>query len=107
MWTMPGGGMDFGETPAETAVRELHEETGLTATMGPILGVFSAWSAAADSSRNTSGHSIGPIFQGLDISGELREDFADDSTDAVAWFTIEEAHELPRVPLVDFVLDLL
>ncbi|MFA5358451.1 MAG: NUDIX domain-containing protein [Patescibacteria group bacterium] len=31
-WTMPGGKMDFGETPETTATRELKEETSLEAT---------------------------------------------------------------------------
>ncbi|MEV0811032.1 NUDIX domain-containing protein [Micromonospora sp. NPDC050200] len=37
-WELPGGGMDPGETYAETAVRELREETGFvvgTARLGP------------------------------------------------------------------------
>jgi 8-oxo-dGTP diphosphatase len=28
-WTLPGGGLETGETPAEAAVREVWEETGL------------------------------------------------------------------------------
>lgn len=28
-WQMPQGGIDKGETPAEAAIRELHEETGI------------------------------------------------------------------------------
>lgn len=107
MWTMPGGGMDVGETPEETAIRELHEETGLTATMGPIIGVFSAWYTPEESWRSKSGHSIGPIYLAENLSGELREEFAEDSTDAVAWFTLDEVKSLPRVELVDFVLGLL
>ena len=29
-WTLPGGGLDFGEDPADGVLRELEEETGLT-----------------------------------------------------------------------------
>lgn len=31
-WSVPGGKLDFGETPEETAVREILEETGLPIT---------------------------------------------------------------------------
>ena len=48
-WTMPGGGMEWGESPIETAVRKLEEETGFTATIGPVLGVFSRWTTDRES----------------------------------------------------------
>lgn len=30
-WTLPGGGLDFGEDPADGVLRELEEETGFAA----------------------------------------------------------------------------
>jgi len=38
-WSFPKGKQDPGETPEQTARREVGEETGITATLGPYLGV--------------------------------------------------------------------
>lgn len=37
-WALPGGRNDEGESPEETALRELHEEVGLKLTQNSILG---------------------------------------------------------------------
>jgi len=39
-WELPGGGSEPGESPDETARRELHEETGLDATIERLTGVY-------------------------------------------------------------------
>jgi 8-oxo-dGTP pyrophosphatase MutT (NUDIX family) len=44
-WFTPGGKIDGGETPAQAACRELHEELGLVATpdqLGTVIGVESS-----------------------------------------------------------------
>lgn len=38
-WCLPGGFMELGETPEKTALRELHEETGLKGKIDHLLGV--------------------------------------------------------------------
>lgn len=38
-WAMPGGGLDVGETPAQGAVREALEETGLACEPVALVGV--------------------------------------------------------------------
>ncbi|MBJ7609920.1 MAG: NUDIX hydrolase [Candidatus Dormibacteraeota bacterium] len=42
-WELPGGHVDPGEDPAETAVRETEEETGLRVNIRGLVGVYS-WS---------------------------------------------------------------
>ena len=40
LWAMPGGVTEVGETWAQSAERELSEETGMTGTATRLLGVF-------------------------------------------------------------------
>jgi 8-oxo-dGTP pyrophosphatase MutT (NUDIX family) len=39
LWALPGGGVDVGETPAEGAVREVLEETGVTCEPLVLVGI--------------------------------------------------------------------
>jgi len=40
-WALPGGAQEIGETPAQCAVRECLEETGVQAEVTGFLGVYS------------------------------------------------------------------
>ncbi len=42
-WQMPQGGIDKGETPREAALRELVEETGVTANLVTIIDESPEW----------------------------------------------------------------
>lgn len=39
-WSTPGGAVELGETPADAAVREAWEETGLLVEPVALIGVF-------------------------------------------------------------------
>jgi 8-oxo-dGTP pyrophosphatase MutT (NUDIX family) len=53
-WALPGGRCDAGETPAEAALRELHEEVGLKLAPDAVLGVL-------DDYPTRSGYLITPV----------------------------------------------
>ena len=39
-WSLPGGGVELGETLEQSIVREMLEETGLEIEVGPVIEVF-------------------------------------------------------------------
>ena len=39
-WSLPGGGVELGETLEDSIVREMLEETGLNIEVGPVIEVF-------------------------------------------------------------------
>src|ERR1700730_7369219 len=53
-WALPGGRCDDGETEAEAALRELHEELGLDLGPGDVLGLL-------DDYPTRSGYLITPV----------------------------------------------
>jgi 8-oxo-dGTP pyrophosphatase MutT (NUDIX family) len=53
-WALPGGRCDAGETPAEAALRELHEEFGLGLAPDAVLGLL-------DDYPTRSGYLITPV----------------------------------------------
>lgn len=105
-WTLPGGGMDHGEDPIDTVVREVAEETGYELEPTRLLGL--------DSIQRQYPRRLGTFadFQGLRIvyegrvtGGELRPEKGG-STDLAAWHELSDVAALERVELVDIGLDL-
>ena len=98
-WTLPGGGLDFGEEPEAGLRRELLEETGLAGAVGELLGVRSA---VLEPSETISGHrlqTVGILYRATVTGGTLRDE-ADGSTDLARWIPFTELDALPVTGLV-------
>jgi 8-oxo-dGTP diphosphatase len=95
-WTLPGGGVEFGEHPETAALRELHEETGLIGSITELLAVDSMHRPARDGERATDYHSIRIIYRTA-IEGRDLVHENEGSTDRAAWCTRDELATMPLV----------
>ncbi|MDQ0787009.1 NUDIX hydrolase [Streptomyces sp. B3I8] len=107
-WTLPGGGMEHGEDPYGTVVREVEEETGYQVEPVALLGVESARRVIPRRGwrRSAVDHQAVRVMYEVRITGgELRSE-VDGSTDLAAWHKLSSVGLLTRVPYVDTALRL-
>lgn len=85
-WSFPGGGCEGEETDAETAIREVQEETGISVTVGDLLvEVENYWH---DDTTGTTYHQVGVFFRCRPLTYTLVADCnpaADDEAERPTW----------------------
>ncbi len=92
LWTTVGGIIDPDETPADAAVRECWEETGLHVAPIRLLGVFGGPQFVVTYGNGDVASFTSTMFEVRRISGEPRPDGVE--TTAVGSFSQEEAAAL-------------
>jgi 8-oxo-dGTP diphosphatase len=88
LWTLPGGGVDHGEDPRLAVVREIHEETGLDATVSETAHVYSSHlPRASRDGQLVNAHAIRIVFAGwvAPDAPEPRVVVVDGATVDAAW----------------------
>lgn len=101
-WTLPGGGVEYAETPEAGMVREVKEETGFDVRSTGLLTVRTF----TDPVRRRPFQAVQVIFTAAIVAGELGTLERDGTTDAAAWHPLT-ALPTPRVDGVDAALAVL
>jgi 8-oxo-dGTP diphosphatase len=103
IWTLPGGGLEFGEPPEVAVIRELAEESGY---QGEVVGLADVTDRVlTDSDGGGRMHAIRIVYRVRVTGGELRDE-VDGSTDTCGWFTPDEASRLNLGSLAKHALEL-
>lgn len=97
LWTIPGGAMKPGETIAETAVREVKEETGIDVEVISLVGIYS-------NPRHVVEYSDGELRQQFSVCFVCRpiggEPATSDETSEVGYFSPDEIEAMDVHPSI-------
>ena len=98
-WTLPGGGLEFGEPPEVGVLRELEEESGLRGETTALLAVDSDVFRPRPG-RESYLQSLRIVYRVRVVGGDVRNE-TDGSTDECAWVPLAGVRSLPLVSLAE------
>lgn len=100
-WSLPGGGIDHGEHPADAVVRELYEESGLHGRVVELLDVDSHFREHyLDQEVLERYHAVRILYRvQVDQVEPLRVVDADGSSDSPTWYPLGAARDLRLTPV--------
>jgi 8-oxo-dGTP pyrophosphatase MutT (NUDIX family) len=101
-WSFPGGAIDPDELPADAAVRECYEETGLLVRLTGLIGVFGGREFHVTYPNGDVTYYTTIVFRAQKISGTCIADGLE--TLAVRYFTQQECAQLVLTPSCSVII---
>ena len=106
-WTLPGGGVDHGESPHAAVGRELYEETGLRASSARLVDVHDVHVVdVGRDDRYEDYHGVHLLYAvSVDPQTPLQVIDVGGSTDLARWVRITDVSDLRVLSMVTHVLE--
>jgi ADP-ribose pyrophosphatase YjhB (NUDIX family) len=102
-WTTPGGMIEPYELPADAAVREMWEETGIHVALTHVVGVFGGTLCSGTYANGDKIAWVSTVFGAAPIRGTLKPD--GEETLEARYFSRTETRSLRCKPHVQLVLE--
>ncbi|MEU4606238.1 NUDIX domain-containing protein [Kribbella sp. NPDC023972] len=103
-WTMPGGGVEYDESPQQAVVREVFEETGYTVDVGAPIAVHTSTEPHTRRSRRPY-KAVRVVFAATITGGSLGTTELNGTTAYAQWVPLDQVASLsPRADIIDVAL---
>ena len=102
LWITPGGIIEPGESPADAAVREVWEETGLLVELTSIFGVFGGMDLVVTYGNGDRVAFVATVFRGKITGGKMRAD--GDEISELRFFSRDEVMSVPHSRWMDRIV---
>jgi ADP-ribose pyrophosphatase YjhB (NUDIX family) len=103
VWLLPGGAIEPTEVPADAAVREMFEETGLLVRLTRLVGVFGGPEFVIHYRNGDRTSYVMAVFEAEQVGGAQRPDGTE--VLEIRFVTEPEAAALPKASWVSEVLE--
>lgn len=107
-WTLPGGGVDHGESPRDAVVRELYEEAGLHARTARLVDVHDIHLVAPGRDDRFEDYHGVHLLYAVEIEPGIEPHVVEigGTTDVAQWVQISDVGSAvwPVLPMVEHVL---